>query len=724
MRKGESISLEIREVNLNGLVLYSYKKKENIFIDVSQLKAGFSKEKYQKLIGTPIVLRLISTRPKICVSEKFIHKDAPIFDDYALRPKDINPEIKNTTIQNIDKGSVTKMIQNKEIIITRENQFDKGWTLFRLCNLNIEKNRLYKAMTVSDVVKLITFSDKIDIILSEACLPTRVLDEIKWANKYTEVNLIAKSDAIIKRYSGILFSTVSIDKTINLNYIGVIGKQNGFFMIADGYVEIDDSIEKTYFQKKNLKTDYSFLDNVSQMLIVDSDGKLNKTELIKAAQKEKINCSYIVDVKVYNRQIFDYTKLNNVDLYVSPITKEGVILQLNNGDLRSLVYCNGIFLTYSISTILEFIYQEYKCCFYNDVVDTKKIKGTVFSCHNGAIQQLDIKDTKIVKIDIPISLMSDFVKEKFDSSIVDSHNDYSSEAEKVEYQFNLIPPLFDETYKESSIYHTVQSLIHSWNMIQTLKTEQIKKMYFDCLEEDFGIINLLDEGEMVTQTLVKRKAECDYKNYYLQIKATKELFEYTKSSLLDICKKMFNSINEKSSETKFDKFDNEIAGYRQTIEEKNLLIEKGIEVLSNKRRVEILSKKIDDLLKLKERFEGSSTTRNDKSASVFIQYCNNLLNGEKKQVNDDSIGNIVKPKDETKISKLESFVDTFLLSIKQYIDKSCEILTKLFEEVDMPEDYKVYDKGKERFIVINDLSEYESTKNICEKYNLKCIARR
>ena len=616
------------------------------------------------------------------------------------------------------------MIENKLIKIVKENQFDKGWTLFRLCDFNIEKNHMYKATMVSDIIKLITFSDNVDIILSEACLSSRIVDEIKWAHKYSKVNLIAKNEDIVKRYSNILFSSVSIDKTVNLNYIGIIGKQNGFFMMADEYIKIDDSIEKVYFQKKNFKSDYSFLDKVSQLLIIDSNGELNKTELIKAAQKEKIDCSYIVNVKAFNKQIFNYAKSSNVDLYVSPITKDGVLLKMKDGDLRHLVFCNGIFLTYSISTILEFVNQEFKCCYYDDLVDTKKIKETIFSCYNGVICELNIVETKIIKIDVPVPSMRNFIEEKFDFSIIDEHNDYSSEAEKVEYQFNLIPPLFDASYGGSSIYVDVQSLIHAWNMIQTLQTNQIKKMYFDCLEEDFGIINLLDKGEAATQMLAKCKVNYDYRNYYVRIKNFKDLYENCKDSLLDICKMMFNSINEKSSENKFNKFDNEIAGYRQTIEEKNLLIEKGIEVLSNKRRVEILTKKIDDLLKLKEHFEGSSTTRNDKNVSAFVQRCNDLLNGEKKRVNDDSIGNIVKPKDETKISKLESFVDTYLLSIKQYINKSYEILTKLFEEVDIPEDYKVYDKDKERFIVINDLSEYESTKDICEKYNLKCIARR
>ncbi len=56
-----------------------------------------------------------------------------------------------------------------------------------------------------------------------------------------------------------------IDEKINLNYIGVVGKQNGYYLIDEGYKEIDDSIEKVYFHKENLKNDYSFLNNVSKI---------------------------------------------------------------------------------------------------------------------------------------------------------------------------------------------------------------------------------------------------------------------------------------------------------------------------------------------------------------------------------------------------------------------------------------------------------------------------
>ena len=116
MKKGESIRLEIRGVTSAGLLLYSYKKKAEIFVAATQLKAGFTKEKYQGLIGSPIIMRLTQTRPEIQVSQKFIHEDAPVFDDYALRPEP--REEKDQSPQEILPKS---MIENKEIIITKEN---------------------------------------------------------------------------------------------------------------------------------------------------------------------------------------------------------------------------------------------------------------------------------------------------------------------------------------------------------------------------------------------------------------------------------------------------------------------------------------------------------------------------------------------------------------------------------------------------------------------------
>lgn len=647
-----------------------------------------------------------------------------VFDDFALKPvnKDTHIVLEEKSIEKEEK--VISMIENKKIIITKENTFDKGWTLFHPFDLNINRNRLFKETMISDVIRLITHSNEVNLILSDSCLSSRIVNEIEWANKYIKLNIIAKDDSIINNYRKFSFNSKKVDSSIDFSYIGIIGKENGHFMISDGYTEIDDSLYKVYFQNKNLKGDYSFLNNASKLIIIDCDGKKDYSMVISAASQNKIPCYYAVNTRYFNNRIFNYSKENKIELLVSEYTQNGIIVVNRDNTLSCVTMTNnGFYLSYPIENISSFLGMEYKSGYYKDSIETDKLKGEIYSCYNGRIEKLNIIDKKIVPLNVDVELMSDFVSETFDSSIVEKHNDYSAEAKKVEYQFNLIPPLFDSKYVESNIYDGIHELHSKWNNQQTLKIKRIKDDYNTFIDEDYGLIDFLLETEKFTKEFDERVEKCDYKNYYCWIKSVSDQFNKNRTSLLDICKNMFNSINEESSGTKFDKFDNEIAGYEQTIKEKNALIQKGIDILSNKRRVEILTKKINDLLELKKHFESNSSSRNDKNLNAFIKRCEELLDGKHRVFNDDSIGNIVKPKEETKLAKLEAFVDNYLLSIRKYDDECLSTIDKLSNE-SIPEDYAVYDKKGQRYIIINDLQEYETTKHICDKFKLRCITRR
>ena len=724
MKKGDLIRIEIKEAREDGLLLYSYKKKADVFVAVSSLKSNYSPKKYSKLVGTPIVLRIVSSRPDLILSEKYMQENNTVFDDFALKPvnKDTHIVLEEKSIEKEEK--VISMIENKKIIITKENTFDKGWTLFHPFDLNINRNRLFKETMISDVIRLITHSNEVNLILSDSCLSSRIVNEIEWANKYIKLNIIAKDDSIINNYRKFSFNSKKVDSSIDFSYIGIIGKENGHFMISDGYTEIDDSLYKVYFQNKNLKGDYSFLNNASKLIIIDCDGKKDYSMVISAASQNKIPCYYAVNTRYFNNRIFNYSKENKIELLVSEYTQNGIIVVNRDNTLSCVTMTNnGFYLSYPIENISSFLGMEYKSGYYKDSIETDKLKGEIYSCYNGRIEKLNIIDKKIVPLNVDVELMSDFVSETFDSSIVEKHNDYSAEAKKVEYQFNLIPPLFDSKYVESNIYDGIHELHSKWNNQQTLKIKRIKDDYNTFIDEDYGLIDFLLETEKFTKEFDERVEKCDYKNYYCWIKSVSDQFNKNRTSLLDICKNMFNSINEESSGTKFDKFDNEIAGYEQTIKEKNALIQKGIDVLSNKRRVEILTKKINDLLELKKHFESNSSSRNDKNLNAFIKRCEELLDGKHRVFNDDSIGNIVKPKEETKLAKLEAFVDNYLLSIRKYDDKCLSTIDKLSNE-SIPEDYAVYDKKGQRYIIINDLQEYETTKHICDKFKLRCITRR
>ena len=719
MKKGESIRLEIRNVSPTGLLLYSYKKKAEIFVETSQLKAGFSKEKYQGLIGSPIIMRLTMTRPEIRVSQKFIHEDAPIFDDYVLKPKTKEAKEDPSPRETLPKN----MIKNKEIIITKENQFDKGWTLFHPYEPIVPDNRSYRDAMLTDVVRLITHADEVDLILCEPCLSSRIVSEIEWANKYIKLRVIVKSETILQRYRFDV-SSMDVDPNINFNYIGIQGKETGFYIIRDGYIQIDDSVDRVYFRNGVCRRDYSFLGSVKTVMVVDPKGEQDYTELIEETRKAGIECFYAVNAASYNRKHFDFAKKQSIPLLISNQTIEGVLLVNKNDTLSCLtVGPKDFFVTYPIAKVSALLGSMFRCGFYADTVDVKAFQGDVYTCHDGQLTRLNIQEKKVVSIDVPIHEMADFVTESFDFSITDEHNRHAAEAKKVEYRFTLIPPLYDESFSESTIYEPLHALLKKWKALQCLDIEKIKSDYHSFLDQDFGIIDFLDSSVSFTNHLTKAVKDCSYTGYYTWTKAAADLFQYYDETLLEVCGKIFGSINKESAGTKFSKFDAEIAGYEQTIKEKTALIEQGIDVLSNKRRVDILTQKIAGLQELKKRFENTSDSRNDKTSAAFIDHCSKLLSNHLHTGVNDSIGTIVKPKEETKMAKLESFVDTHLFAIKQYIVDCQKVLNQLLA-VHIPENYPVYDKNGEKFIVINALKEYEQTKSLCNEFGLKCVTRR
>jgi hypothetical protein len=248
---------------------------------------------------------------------------------------------------------------------------------------------------------------------------------------------------------------------------------------------------------------------------------------------------------------------------------------------------------------------------------------------------------------------------------------------------------------------------------------------YQAITETKGLDALCDEIETLVAWLKNAASKCEYKEYKRFMAYLLEIHTDTEQRLFSLLGDVFSEVNAESSGTKFDKFDAEIAGYQQTIKEKEALIARGVEVLSNKRRVEILQKKIADLQRMKAQFEARSGGVSDKSREAFLARCRALAEGKEltSGVVDDSIGNVLRAKEITKAMLLEDFVQKHLHALCRYFKASIPILQKL-SEIDIPEDYRVYDKNGERYIVLDDVKEYDKTKAIREKYNLKALARR
>lgn len=617
------------------------------------------------------------------------------------------------------------MINNKLVTIVKDNQFDKGWTLFSPTSFEIERNWQFKKADLSSVVKLITFSNRVNLILSDACLPSRVISELEWSKKYIKINIIAKSKTVIDRYKNLSFDSCKVDENTSMNYIGITGKNNGYFMLGDDLCEVGDSIENLYFGSLKMNDKYSCLEK-AKVLIVCNSGKHKCFDNLIALTKEyDLKIRYVIASRYFDKEAFDYAKDNKIELFVSNYVDNAVLVINKDNSVGKLsVLDGGYFIQNPIDRISNYVGDLFKNLFLKENIEVEKIPSSVYSCFNGKNEKLDIVNEIVIQKDVSVAEMSNFVIENFDKSICDKHNDYSNKAKAVKYEFTLIPPIFDSSYYESLIYDPIHKLHEEWREINKIKFDRIERDYHEFMTENSKLMVFIGYIKSINDSVTKMVNKCSYSGYHSKLnEAIKECEDY-QNHLLDDCSFMFNSINSESSGTKFDKFDAEIEGYRKTIKEKEVLVFMGTDVLSNKRRIEILNKKIDDLLALKEKFEGSATTRSNKEADSFLAYCEKLINGTPSSLDDsDSIGKIVNTNESSKLVKLKSFVSNYLKQISDYLANGITCLKKM-NSIDIPEDYPVFEKSDQRYIVINELSEYDATKSMCEKFSLKCLARR
>ena len=617
------------------------------------------------------------------------------------------------------------MINNKLVTIVKDNQFDKGWTLFSPTSFEVERNWQFKKADLSSVVKLITFSTQVNLVLSETCLPSRVINELEWSNKYIKINIIAKNNEIVKRYKNLTFDSCKIDEATNINYIGITGKTNGYYMLGDDLCEIDDSIEKIYFGSNKTNDKYASLEKAKTLIICNSGKHTDFNNLLSLAKKYGASSRYVINSKYFDRAAYDFTKDNKVELFVSNYVDDVVlVINKDNSISRMSVLNDGYVVLYPIDKVSSYVGELYKNLFLKDTIEVDKIPSDVYSCFNGKNEKLNIIDAVVIKKELPVAEMADFVNEVFDKSITEKHNDYSNKARAVQYQFTLIPPLFDSSYVESSIYAPIKELYKEWESLNKIKFDRIVRDYREFMNIDSKLIGIIDYSKKLSDKLDHMVSKCSYSGYHSKLEEAIKTFEEYQNSIFDDCLFMFNEINSESSGSKFDKFDAEIEGYRKTIKEKEVLVFMGTDVLSNKRRIEILNKKIEDLLALKEKFEGSAASRSSKEAESFIEYCKKLVNGVSVSNDDsDSIGKIVNTNEGSKLVKLNSFVSNYLKQISDYLTKSIVCL-KNMKDVHIPEEYSVFEKDGQRYITISELSEFDVTKELCKEFSLKCLARR
>ena len=616
------------------------------------------------------------------------------------------------------------MIENKVVTITKNNTFDKGWALFKIFNAGPTVNRAFKDIKLTDVVRAITYATSVRIILSERCLASRIVSELEWVNKHIKLNIIVKDKKLIESYTKLHFDNIEIDETIDFNYIGIVGKETLRVIFNDTFSLVDDTIEKVYFDNKKISSNYNFLEGVKSIFLLDRFGKIDYSKLVSEAKKYKCETYYVVSIKAFCRENFDFAKEKNITLLVSDYVGNGVVLVKENNELLGLTSLkDNVNVTYSIKDAFSYLGKQYKNCSFDDVIDCSKLIGEYYSCFNGVNEKLNINDVYKVENERKIAFMEDFINEVFDNSICNNHNDYSAKAKSVDYIFTLVPPVIDDSYRLSTIYEPIINLkkeLKTINIIDFEKAiEEIKTF-----SEQESLPYVFDEINDWYKWFVNAVNEYKYKSYYSKTSNFLNLLRDTKNRLLVYCEQMFTELNIENSDTKFVKFDDEIAGYERQVVEKKALIEQGIDVLKNTSRVKTLEKKIGDLLSLKKRFEGTSYNRDSKELKSFIDKCNDVILGRYKVFDsDESIGQVLEKTEKTKMMMLNSFVTKYLYVLNEFLDKSIGIVEKLLA-VEIPERYLVFEKEEQRYIVINELKEYELTKDTREKFNLLCLTRR
>ena len=617
------------------------------------------------------------------------------------------------------------MIENKIIKVTKQNQFDAGWTILTPYQMPNRKNVNYQPILINDIVRAITKSDKISIILSEACLASAIVKELEWVNKYISIELIAKDEKTVSRYSTVSFSSVKIDPNINFNYLSIKGSRHLSVMIDDGYTETTPFLKEIYFDGGNAANHNLLLSEFSEVTFVGDCFADEYIGLYNECLNKGIKTNWVIDQANYSKTVFEKFNKTKTLILVSGHTKNAVFGFSRNGDIKKIIKAaNGLYISCPIEKIDEYVGELYLCVWQGKDRTLSDIEGrnSIYTWVDKTIKPFAIEDKLVIKHDVQTATISDFISETFDSSETEKHNEYSAVTKSVEYVFELIPPVLPKNARYSFIYNPLEETFAEYSAIRSsiLKTcaefisniAHISKLYSVCN-------NIM----MRNAWLEKAIKNHDFIDFSTRLNDFKIFLEESKDNLLSYLGEIYSSLGTTSDSGRFDKFDAEIEGYEQTIAEKQALVSRGIDVLSNKRRIEILQKKINDLLTLKAKFESNSGARTDKALTAFLAKCEGYLKGEHKKENDDSLGNIVKSKEESKESLLELFASEYLLPLSEYIEKCLYGIYKMCS-IDIPDNYTVYDADGKRMIVIEEIEEFYSTKNIQEKYNLNCVVRR
>ena len=614
------------------------------------------------------------------------------------------------------------MIADKLVTIRKENTFENGWALFIPWHDFPRRNKYYNAVGVSEIVKQITFSKTVTLMLAEPCLSHKIIDELKWVQPYAGITLLAKSNEVAAFYKELRFSSVKIEPSLSLNYIGIESKDgNVGYFISDGFQRTDETVESLFSSLKKGALDFSPFADADKVIVLE-DGAPYLSHLFEYCEQNHISAFYAKSVDAFDRSDYDAYKNRTIGLLIAEHVGTGICVQ-KNGKLFHASLMNGQFALIEMETISKWIAGNIYCNLKaKAILKGNEIPQNAYVLYQGVVRPLALKEWHIVEKTVPIDTMADFVAEQFDQSDTENHNAFSAIAKCVEYRFKLIPPLLPAQSVFSSVYDKAQELLVQWNICYALPIQKIRCALerFQGNQDFLAMLQHIVDSDVSVKNII---GEYQYQDYRSIFQSCKNSLVQVRDKLIDSCCTLNAPILAEIKSTQTSGIDDEIRGYEKTIQEKEVCIEQNIDVLQSKRRIEILKRKIEELQKIKERLISVQPPNSANSQQSFIAYCKQLLKGISLETNEDSVSSIVHGREQSTQEQLNVFLQTWLKPIRELIDKLVDLLEKM-ETIDVPENHIIYDHAGKRYIVIENENEYRQTLQIQEKYHLQCVVRR
>ena len=610
------------------------------------------------------------------------------------------------------------MIQDKTITITKQNTTNKWWTLLAPYKIEYDKGRLLR-YNITDIRTAIARCNRVYLVLKSVCLSSAIVKELEWVNKYVKLEIVAQNRWIIEHYKNLKFDNVIIDRNVQVNYLSIEGPISLSFLIDDGFNKASSSIKESFLGNENIE--YS-LSGFSKIMFVGSALSENEDLYLKCIEQKK-DIYYTICKEEYTQSIYEqFRNSSHTKLLVASFANTAIIGFTHNGGICQIYKTtSGKYFDYPLVSMNDIVGDLYAC--FNDMdYDSAISDSSLRVWLDKKIVPFHMEEKIVIERTVNVENMEDFVAERFDRSETDNHNDYSWVSKQVVYNYKLMPPAIDKTYKISSIYEPIKEYYKQLVAIKidllSIATEQEKT--FEHKELSIICRAIEDWYEWLGNTI----KSANYNHCYDKTEKILGLISSTRRNLMSFLDRLYTEIDATHEDDKFDKLVAEINEYKQIVLEKQALVERGEEVLKNSRRIEVLNGKIDDLERLKQKFKESSSSRIVKRKEQFLKKCQEIiLNKYKPLISEESIGQVLDKGVKTKEILLENFVENHLYAFNRFLENIVPIIENL-QKVQIPTEYTIYEKDSQKYLVITSLEEYEKTKEMREKFNIACLTRR